>query len=201
MKGIWLDGLGSLFEDLSVSWWTYFSLVLAQIAFLLGGVYQTEVAVAYIILFAISAVSILLCGFVSQTMGSVVASVVQNLVLVAIFVIGCCIDGALAILVLGIPLGITILWEKIRQWQCCSDLFDNNLLYWSTQIFIMCIPLAAFIVGLLVLPWTSGIKIWILIAYILVTPMIATFEGAITDMGIGETMFYVYHAIAYQKRK
>lgn len=184
-----------LLEEDAISFYTFFTILLAECAFLWSN-YSSTIAVKFTLILVAYIVNVLISaklkGMWENDRKEVVFAIMYVVIFAIIFIIGCFINVLMNIILIAIPLIITFLWINIRILQNTTllynptsfwgrieknltDLFDNNkIAYWISQIFVIGIPVALFVYFLATIQSLPIVlKILIPIGYIVLMPYIA----------------------------
>ena len=195
----WMDGLGCLIDDDLISFYTFFTLVLAEISYLFA-FQPLSVAMPLAIIFFGYMLNVVVCAIVKGNFEGTkiekICSIVYVLVFVALFIIGCIINWKITLICTIILFAITALWIAIRDHQDSvyaykgqttreklalkiNSLFRNKVFWLLSQIIVIGAPFIAFIVmfaNISAIP--TVLKIIIPIVYVILAPVIAFFEDA-----------------------
>lgn len=214
----WMDGLGCLIDDDLISFYTFFTLVLAEISYLFA-FQPLEVAKPLSLIFFGYMLNVIICAVVKGnfegTKLELICSIVYVLVFVALFIIGCIINWKITLICTIILFGITALWIAIRDHQDSvyaykgqttreklalkiNSLFRNKVFWIVSQIIVIGAPFIAFIVMFANISFIpTALKIIIPIVYVILAPVIAFFEDASACC----TIFELAYEISWSKDK
>ena len=188
----WKYGFTFLFDDDLISFYTFFTIVLSEIAFLWAfmpisqALPFTFILAGYILNVIISA---FIQGIWETTVIQKIFSVIYIIIFIGLLVTGCFFNIVVSILTFIIPLVITALWIQIRDFQD-TDCFHNKVFYVFSQIIVVGGPvilLTIFIVFIPMLP--IAFKIIIPIIYCLIIPLIVSLEDEIAACNIFELAY------------
>ena len=195
----WMDGLGCLIDDDLISFYTFFTLILAEISYFFA-FQPLSVAKPLAIIFFGYMLNVVVCAIVKGNFEGTkiekICSIVYVLVFVALFIIGCIINWKITLICTIILFAITALWIAIRDHQDSvyaykgqttreklalkiNSLFRNKVFWIVSQIIVIGAPFIAFIVmfaNISAIP--TVLKIIIPIVYVILAPVIAFFEDA-----------------------
>ena len=202
----WKSGLSYLFTDDLISFYTFFTIILSEIAFLWAftpepyAIPFTFILSGYILNTTISA---FIQGMWEAAPIQKVFSVIYILIFAGLLLTGCFFNITISILTFIIPIIITALWIGIRVFQdtefgnkpaklieFISKLFNNKIFYVFSQIVVVGGPvilLTIFIVFIPMLP--IAFKIIIPIIYCLIIPLIVALEDETAACNIFELAY------------
>lgn len=190
----WIDHALQLVNDDLNSYYTYFTIVFAEIAFLWGVFPKLAVPFSYILLASVLNifVSLYLKCCYKNTKHKNICSIAYVIVFVIIFVIGICFSFVASLILFAIPLLITALLVKIRKVQnhnIISVIFGGarEFVFWLlAQIVAVVLPIAMLTVGIFSTSLAIWLKISILVIYVIVVPFISCFGETFTMYNIFE---------------
>ena len=202
----WKYGLAFLFDDDLISFYTFFTIVLSEIAFLWAfmpisqALPFTFILSGYILNVIISA---FIQGMWETTITQKIFSVIYIFIFIGLLVTGCFFSIVVSILTFIIPIAITALWIRLRFFQdtefayqpakfteFISKIFHNKVFYVFSQIVVVGGPiilLTIFIVFIPMLP--IAFKIIIPIIYCLIIPLIVALEDETAACNIFELAY------------
>ena len=203
---MWGDGLSFLITDDLISFYTFFTVIFAECAYL-WAFYEEAVAIQF---------TVILLGYVLNVIvGAVLKSwhegerkevycaILYVLIFAVLFAIGCFFNVLLSITMTAIPFVITLIWINVRVFQdtifvgynskivtLLSNLFANKAFWLFSQIVVLGGPFIAFAVCLAQIPTLATIwKIVIPIVYAICIPFIAYFEDDMATCNIFELVY------------
>ena len=202
----WKYGFTFLFDDDLISFYTFFTIVLSEIAFLWAFMPISQ-ALPFTFILAGYILNVIISAFIQSmweaTVIQKIFSVIYLFVFIGLLVTGCFFNIVVSILTFIIPLVITALWIQIRDFQdtdCfiteskevkfISKIFHNKVFYVFSQIVVVGGPvilLTIFIVFIPMLP--IAFKIIIPIIYCLIIPLIVLLEDEIAACNIFELAY------------
>ena len=113
----WMNGLTILIGDELISFYTFFTIIFAECAFLWSH-FSKEVAKPFTIILLLYILNVVVCAFFKgtweNTRTELIASIVYVIIFVALFIIGCTFNVVLSIVLTVIPLVITFVNVFIR---------------------------------------------------------------------------------------
>ena len=195
----WMDGVGILIEDDLISYYTFFTVILAEISYFLAFQPLSE-AIPLAIIFFGYMLNVIVCSIVKGNFEGTkiekICSIVYVLIFVVLFVIGCIINWKMTLVCTIILFAITALWIAIRDHQdsvyayqgittkdrialAINSLFRNKIFWVVSQIIVIGAPFIAFIVMFANISFVPiALKIIIPALYLVIAPYIAYFEDA-----------------------
>ena len=196
----YFDAIYFLRTDDCVSFYTYFTIILAECAFLWShysasmAIPFTIILVAYIINVAVTGV---LKGYWEGDRKELVFSILYVVNFICLFVIGCCIKLTMCIVLTGIPLIITAIWIQLRTFQDTtgiSEVTDKlrkiNFIWYFVQLIVLGVPYALFLISIIQIHTLPIIlKVLILILYLLCIPFIVLLEEEFAAINIFELAY------------
>ncbi len=202
----WLNGVSYMLCDGSISFYTFFNIILAECAYLWRfqsiktAMIFTFVLIGYIITVLIFS---WLKGNYEGTFTERVCALAYVMTFAILFIVGCFINSWMCITLTVIPLSITFLCIKIRALQntafigneskatpFLSNLFKNKTFSLLSMILITFGPFLSFLVFLGLLPNLAVIlKFIILAVWLLFSPFIAFIEDAFAACDIFEIAY------------
>ena len=191
-----------LIEDDLISYYTFFTLIFAECAYLFASK-PLKLAIPFTILLCLHMVNVIYCGYQKFMFEGTKKEPVIIIVYIAIFVvlvlIGFIFSIPLSLVLIAIPLVITYLWVKIRSFQdtrgwdnkLIDRLFENRVFYWVSQIIVIGLPFATLIVCFAAIPKVPlALKIIVPIIYLLIIPFFSWLEDTIVAENIFEIAFH-----------
>ena len=200
-----------LIEDDLISFYTFFTVIFAECAYLWA--FQSKfIAVGLtIVLLGYIANVVVFAWFKGCHEGSKAELAIARLYIVGfaiIFIIGCFINFWLNLVLTAIAFGVTFLWINIRTFQdtqlmgyrgivgVISKLFNNGVFWLISQIIVIGLPFAVFSWMLVLIPGLPlALKIIIPIVYFVIAPFIAFLE----DEMVAENIFEIAYDIWYDE--
>lgn len=195
----WMDGFSYLIDDDLISFYTFFTLIMAEISYFFA-FQPLSVAMPLAIIFFGYMLNVVVCAIVKGNFEGTkiekICSIVYVLVFVALFIIGCIINWKITLICTIILFAITALWIAIRDHQDSvyaykgqttreklalkiNSLFRNKVFWLLSQIIVIGAPFIAFIVMFANISFVpTALKIIIPVLYLIITPYIAFFEDA-----------------------
>ncbi len=199
----WSDGVSWLFSDDLISFYTYFTIIFAECAFLWSH-YQFSTAFPFTIILLVWVLNIIICAWIKGhcdicLKGQKITSIAYVSIFVISFIIGCIFNPLMSILLAIIPAVITFLWIQIRSIQdtvgfegFIPKLFDNKRFYIFSQIVVVGGPFIVFVIFLAMIPALPIVlKILIPILYLLCIPLICNYEDDSATCNIFELAYQI----------
>lgn len=194
----WMNGLSYLIADDHISFYTFFTVVLTECAYL-WAFHESAIAIP---------ITVILLGYIlnvivfSQLKGNVegtklekVFSILYVLVFVTLFVIGCIFNWAIIVITTAILLGVTALWIVIRNLQGTSKIF-----WILSQIIIIGGPFVVFVIFCAKISFLPiALKVAIPLLYIILSPLIAYFEDDSAACNIFELAYDITWSKEYEE--
>ena len=191
MLGTWLDGFSVLVDDDLISFYTYFTMVFAEIAFLWS--FFPNIALPFTILLILSCIGILVTSYLKSSYESTEKDVPITLGYRIPFVIlcgiGCFFNWFASIVLFSIPLLITGIWIVIRNFQdtifcydtgklitAISKMFQNKVFWVISQIVVVGLPISLLAVGICTTSLPVWAKVILIVVYAAIAPFIALLE-------------------------
>lgn len=191
----WIDGLGYLIADDLISFYTFFTVILAECSYL-WGFHEVSIAIPFTIILLGYMINVIVFAFLKGrsegTKLEKLFSILYVIVFVMLFIIGCIFNWCICIITTVIPLAITALWIAIRNIQDTfiripkiSPKSDhlisvfNKFFYVTSQIIIIGGPFVIFTIFFAKLTFIPILlKVIIPALYLVICPFIAYFEDA-----------------------
>lgn len=212
----WKDiAIGYLISDDLISFYTFFTVIFAECAYL-WAFQTTGVAIGLTIVLLAYIVNVLvfawLKGDYEGTKQELTIARLYVISFCVIFIIGCFISFWLNIMLTAIPFVITFWWIVIRDYQdtnyvgfggivgVIGKLFNNKVFWIISQIIVIGLPYVAFTRMLVLIPYIPLVlKIVISIVYLICAPFIALLEDEILAQNIFEIAYDIYYDEEYEK--
>lgn len=214
----WIEGLRYLIVDKHISFYTFFTVILAECSYL-WAFYEFAVAVPItVILLGYMLNVIVFARLKGNTEGTKLEKVFSILyvgVFVTLFVIGCFFNWALSIITTAIILGVTALWIVIRNYQTpfyylpedlpkiarlINEVFSNKIFWILSQIIIIGGPFIVLVIFFFKIPFIPiVIKVIIPLLYLIFSPLIAHFEDDSAACNIFELAYDVTWSKEYEE--
>lgn len=206
IASMWQVGWLYLFGDDLISFYTFFTIIFAECAYI-RAFYPGNIANAFTFVLIGYVVNVIICtilkGFYEGENIELLFSISYVIAFCFLLVIGCFINAMLSIILTIIPLIITALWIVIREQQNTlylwyddklilhiNKVFENKILYVLSQLLLVGGPFIAFTICLAMIPGLSlALKIVIPVIYLLIMPLIAFFEDESSARNIFELIF------------
>lgn len=210
----WNNSLHYLITDDLISFYTFFTIILAECSYLLG-FYEFADAIPITIILLGYMLNVIvfarLKGNAEGTKLELVFSILYVTVFVTLFVIGCFFNLAISITTTAILFGVTALWIVIRNHQdtfyylpdglpkityLINNLFGNKIFWILSQIVIIGGPFIVFVIFCTKIPFLPIVlKVIIPLLYLSLSPLIANYE----DDSAALNVFELAYAITWSK--
>ena len=142
LKSIWKEGLAYLRGDELISFYTFFTIIFAECAFL-RVFYESSIIIPFTIIFIGYIVNITLCawlkGLSEGTKLEILFVVLYIVAFILLFVVGCFINIKISIIMTVIPIIVTAI---------CLGLIYSRL----GRLVAILVPFIAFTVSIIMLP-------------------------------------------------
>lgn len=210
----WNNGLNYLITDDLISFYTFFTIILAECSYLLSfHEFADAIPITIILLGYMLNVIVFarLKGNAEGTKLELVFSILYVTVFVTLFVIGCFFNLAISITTTAILFGVTALWIVIRNHQdtfyylpdglpkityLINNLFGNKIFWILSQIVIIGGPFIVFVIFCTKIPFLPIVlKVIIPLLYLSLSPLIANYE----DDSAALNVFELAYAITWSK--
>lgn len=191
---VWLDGFEALTDD-RISFYTFFTVILAECAYL-WGFHEASVAIPItVILFGYMLNVIVFSQLKWKLRGTKSEKVVSILYVsffVTLFVIGCFFNLAISVITTAILFGITALWIVLKYYQYYLSkppkisLYNFFYFFWIlVQIIIIGSSFVVFVIFFAKIPFIpTELKVIIPLVYLIFSPLIAFFEDEVASYNI-----------------
>lgn len=202
----WKRGVGNFFEDELISFYTYFTLIFAECAYL-WTVCEKTLAIQFTVILLGYVLNVVLCAWLKgETEGTkleVVISIYYIIAFAMLCVAACFINAKMAIAMTAIPLVYTALCIGITRFPLASiqryatmgitdELCKNKILFTCLRIVFVGAPLVAFAICLAQIPTLDvAWKIIIPIVYTFCIPLFALYEDCSAALNIFELAFEI----------
>lgn len=201
-----------LIEDDLISFYTFFTVIFAQCAYLWA--FQSKsVAIGLTIVYLAYIANILVFAWLKGCYeGERKEPIIAKLYVVVfalIFIIGCFINFWLNLVLTAVAFGVTFLWINLRTFQdtqlmgisgvvgAISKLFNNKVFWVISQILVLGLPFATFTWMLALI---SGLALWIKVAIPIIYFVIAPFIALLEDEIVAENIFEIAYDIWYDDK-
>lgn len=197
----WCRGWNFLINDELISWYAYFTIVLAEIAFLWG--FLPDIAMPFTILLGASILNIIVLGFLKGAREGakeeIVFAILYAVFFVIIFIIGLFFNWIADIILFAIALIFTAMWINIRDffaeigYRLSKKKFfkkvNRKMVMVIVEIFVIGLPLALFVCFTALSPLPIWIKIVLPLVYTLLIPVIVYMEDGFAACNIFELAY------------
>ena len=204
----WIDGLSYLITDDLISFYTFFTVILAECSYL-WGFHEVSVAIPITVILLGYMLNVIVFSFLKGcsegTKLEKLFSILYVIVFVMLFIVGCIFNWCICIITTVILLAITALWIAIRNIQDTfiylpkiSPKLDylisvvNKFLYVASQIIIIGGPFVVFTIFFAKLTFIPTLlKVIIPTLYLVLCPFIAYFEDDLATCNVFELAYDV----------
>ena len=213
----WNNGLHYLITDDLISFYTFFTIILAECSYLLSfHEFADAIPITIILLGYMLNVIVFarLKGNAEGTKLELVFSILYVTVFVTLFVIGCFFNLAISITTTAILFGVTALWIVIRNNQdtfyylpdglpkityLINNLFGNKIFWILSQIVIIGGPFIVFVIFCTKIPFLPIVlKVIIPLLYLSLSPLIANFEDDSAALNVFELAYDITWSKEYE---
>ena len=198
----WNRGCHFLIEDDLISYYTFFTVILAECSYLLA-FHETEIAIPFTLILLGYIVNVIgtawLKGIVEGSIFSTIVSILYIIIFIILLILSCSYDMILGIvlnLILFVATAITI---GIRTFQDSifyssnwfiskmQKLFSNESFWLMSQIILIGIPFIVFVIMFAQITYIPiALKIIIPIVYLIIAPLISSLEDDLCACNIFE---------------
>lgn len=213
----WNNGLNYLITDDLISFYTFFTIILAECSYLLSfHEFADAIPITIILLGYMLNVIVFarLKGNAEGTKLELVFSILYVTVFVTLFVIGCFFNLAISIITTAILFGVTALWIVIRNNQdtfyylpdglpkityLINNLFGNKIFWILSQIVIIGGPFIVFVIFCTKIPFLPIVlKVIIPLLYLSLSPLIANYEDDSAALNVFELAYDITWSKEYE---
>lgn len=213
----WNNGLHYLITDDLISFYTFFTIILAECSYLLSfHEFADAIPITIILLGYMLNVIVFarLKGNAEGTKLELVFSILYVTVFVTLFVIGCFFNLAISITTTAILFGVTALWIVIRNNQdtfyylpdglpkityLINNLFGNKIFWILSQIVIIGGPFIVFVIFCTKIPFLPIVlKVIIPLLYLSLSPLIANYEDDSAALNVFELAYDITWSKEYE---
>lgn len=213
----WNNGLNYLITDDLISFYTFFTIILAECSYLLSfHEFADAIPITIILLGYMLNVIVFarLKGNAEGTKLELVFSILYVTVFVTLFVIGCFFNLAISIITTAILFGVTALWIVIRNHQdtfyylpeglpkityLINNLFGNKIFWILSQIVIIGGPFIVFVIFCTKIPFLPIVlKVIIPLLYLSLSPLIANYEDDSAALNVFELAYDITWSKEYE---
>lgn len=205
----WCDGLDFWVTDDCVSFYAYFTSILAEI-FILWSFFP-EIALPFSILLGICMANILVFSYLKGdwegNRQELIFTIGYDLVALVVFGVGFFVtDWLTNVILFIIPIFVTLVCVVLRNFQVnvsaamhseflqkIIDSFADGVLYVISQLIILMLPIQIFIGVVCLTTFSTGIKIAIILGYLLLIPFLSYIE----DTFGGQNMFRLAYEVTW----
>lgn len=186
----WVNGINWLINDELISFYTYFTIIFAECAFLWSQ-FSLSIAVPFTIIFFAHVINVIVFawfkGFKGNQRTDVICSILYVSIFFMLFIVGCIFNILISIIVTIFPIIITCIWIILRIFQAAANFICTKMFYVLSQIIVIGCPYIIFVVSLSLIPNLSIIlKILISILYLICIPFICLLEDETSASNIFE---------------
>ena len=185
----WKSGITWLLTDDLISFYTYFSIIFAECAYL-WSYFPSSVAMPFTIILLAYVINVIVFGCLKGLWEGakieMIFSILYVIIFIGLFTIGCIYNTSISIVLTIIPLVITFIWIQLRE---CQDyiiswlannlnkIFSNKFFYILSQVVVIGCPYIVFVIFIAMLPaFPIILKALIPIIYLLCIPLISLLE-------------------------
>lgn len=196
--GFWKNGIDELINDETISFYTYFTIIFAECAFLWSQ-FSLSIAVPFTIIFFAHVINVIVFawfkGFKGNQRTDVICSILYVSIFFMLFIIGCIFNILISIIVTIFPIIITFIGINSSEVQ---DAVSDILL----SIIVIGGPYIIFVISLWMIPEFSIIlKGLISILYLICIPFICLLEDETSASNIFELADDIFEIERLKKPK
>lgn len=205
--GEWKRGVEYFFQDELISFYTFFTLIFAECAYLWAFSEETWAFCLTVVLLGY-VFNVIVCAWLKGasegTKLEAAFTFYYSFAFVMMFAAGCLFNAKMTIILTVIPFSITALWIGIRGFQVCVfcgfpkpvmliiKLFRNKIFNICMHILVIAVPFVAFTICLVQIPKLDvAWKIIIPIVYAFCIPLIALYEDCSAGLNIFELAYEI----------
>lgn len=213
----WMSGLSYLIFDDHISFYTFFTVILAECSYL-WAFHEIAVAIPITVMLFGYIINLIvfarLKGNNEGTRKEKVFSILYVVVFVTLFVIGCFFNWVISIITTAILLGVTAFWIGIRMHQdtlyltkdsfkityLINKLFGDKIFWILSQIIVIGGPFVVFVIfcaNISFLPIV--LKVIIPLLYLSFSPLIAYFEDDSAACNVFELAYEITWSKEYEE--
>lgn len=204
-------------EDDLISYYTFFTMIFAECAFLWSN-YSPTIAKKFTLILLAYVINVLISSFLKgyreNEKEELLFAIMYVVIFAIIFIIGFFINILMNLILIAIPLIISFIWIKIREMQnitllyqpstfkmrivkYITDLFSKRKkFYWGSQLFLVGLPFVIFVCCLASIHNLPIIfKILIPLIYLIIMPYISVLEDVLATCNI----FQIAYDITWDK--
>lgn len=203
---LWRTGLDWLITDYCISFFTYFTIIFAECAYV-WSYYSTEVAIPFTVILLAYVLNVIVFGWLKGiwegTRKELIFSILYVIMFIGLCIIGCIFNTLLCLALTIIPLIITYICIQLRDFQATNGFlrltnktFIKGFLYIVSQVIIIGCPYAIFVIFLVTIPtFPILLKVLIPVLYFIGIPFISLLE----DEGASCNIFQIAYDITWDK--
>lgn len=205
--GEWKRGVGFFFQEELISFYTFFTVIFAECAYL-WAFHEETWAFCLTVMLLGYVFNVIVCawlkGVSEGTKLEAAFTFYYSFAFVMMFAAGCLFNAKMTIILTAIPFGITALWIGIREFQVCAfygfskpvmlikKVFNNKIFNVCMHILIVGVPLGAFAICFAQIPKLDVVwKIIIPIVYAFCIPLFALYEDSSAGLNIFELAYEI----------
>ncbi len=185
--GLWMSAWNFLITDDLISFYTFFTVIFAECAFLFAN-YPLKQAIPLSLILCLHIVNVIICSYKKSynegTRLEKTTIVVYGGVYIALLLIGCIFSILLSVVLTIIPVVVTFLWVRIRNCQdtlglnnIIDKIFGNKIFWCFSQIVVIGLPFAVFVYFVATIKGLPIVfKILIPVIYFILMPFLSFLE-------------------------
>ena len=198
----WKRGCHYLIEDDLISYYTFFTVILAECSYL-WTFYEAEIAVPFTLILLGYIINVLgtawLKGIVEGSVFSAIVSIIYIIVFIVLLILSCSYDMILGIVLNLILFVVTAITIGIRTFQDSifyssnwfiskmQKLFSNESFWLMSQILLIGVPYVVFVIMFAQITYVPIVlKIIVPIVYLIIIPFISKLEDDLCACNIFE---------------
>ncbi|MGN1298856.1 MAG: hypothetical protein ACI4UE_02590 [Candidatus Scatovivens sp.] len=196
----WKRGITWLITDDLISFYTYFTIIFAECAYLWSH-FSASVAIPFTIILLAYVLNVIVFAWLKGnwegTRKELIFSILYVIIFIGLFIIGCIYKTSISIILTIIPLVITFIWIQLRTFQdtinisrSTDKLFSNKFFYILSQVIVIGCPYIVFVIFIAMIPtFPIILKVLIPIIYLPCIPLISLFEDETASCNIFEIAY------------
>lgn len=183
----WSMGVSYLFADDLISFYTFFTIIFAECAYLHAR-RPGDIANVFTVILLGYVVDVIVCAWAKGTAerktGELMVAICYLMIAIAVFVLGCMVNITLSLILLSIPVTVTAACIAIRYY---AGFVTHGEIEYILQATTACIPWIAFAITIAINPEIPMFgKILIPAAWAILAPFVAYFEDNSASQNIFE---------------
>lgn len=210
----WMIGVEGLIQGVSVSFYTFFTIVFAEIIYSWFFLREKALLLTFVLIGYLLAI----CAFGyfkkiwTGTRKELILARLFLVMVAIVFAAGCFVDWLINIIFFVIPVGVAAVMVLIRDLQTMRFVasenkmvrflcyvFDSSLIWLVAEVFVMAVPIACLWYVLSLIGLDSSVIVFIMAAYACIIPLIAWLEEEFVSDNIFELAYDVLWTEEFEK--